>query len=369
MIRRRARPPNEKVDVQFGEPRFLWLLIAPALLLVLWVRRLMLYRRDARRFATSRRVPVPERFPLIGDALFWLSTIAATALLVAALAEPRVVSSLVRTSGADLVIALDGSASMHVPDVPANRWQRSVRFLRVLGDALSWKDDRIALTLFAHIATPQIRLTRDPNTFFFFLDHLAAGPPFRLEDDTSWDTNIALGITWGLRVIEKDEQINGSSTNGRLLVLLSDGQAWSGAVEESIAAARARGIPIFVVGVGTSRGGLIPDPRQAANRAPPIVSRLDRASLTVIATAGGGQYLELDRESDLDVANRLIDAARRRALSATATPVMQEVYWPFLIAAGCFSVLGALFLRDRSELWIQIVAAALTTATIVAALR
>ena len=150
--------------MQFGEPRFLWLLVVPALLLLLWVRQLMRHRRDARRFATSRHVPVRERFPLIGDALFWLSTIVATGLLVVALAQPRVVTSTVRTSGVDLVIVLDGSASMHVPDVTTNRWQRSVTFLRVLGDSLGWQQDRVALTLFAHIATPQIRLTNDPNT-------------------------------------------------------------------------------------------------------------------------------------------------------------------------------------------------------------
>jgi Ca-activated chloride channel family protein len=355
--------------MQFGEPRFLWLLVVPALLLVLWVRRLMLHRRDARRLVTGRHVPVQERFPLIGDALFWLSTIVATGLLVVALAQPRVVTSLVRTGGVDLMIVLDGSASMHVSDVATNRWRRSLSFLRVLGDSLSWQEDRVALTLFAHIAAPQIRLTRDPNTFFFFLDHLNAGPPFRLEDAATWDTNIALGITWGLRVIEKDEQINGPSKNGRLLVLLSDGQAWSGAVKDSINAARARGIPIYVIGVGTARGGVIPDPTAAANLTSPVVSRLDRASLAAIATAGGGQYLELDRESDLNLANVLVDAARRRALSATAAPVMREVYWPFLIAAGCCALMGALLLRDRSELWIQVVAAALTGATVVAALR
>ena len=60
-----------------------------------------------------------------------------------------------------------------------------MRFLRLLGDSLSWKNDRIALALFAHIAAPQIRLTKDPNTFFFFLDHLDKEPPFRIEDDTT----------------------------------------------------------------------------------------------------------------------------------------------------------------------------------------
>ena len=355
--------------VRFGEPAFLWLLAVPAVLLVLWVRQFLLRRRDARRLAIGRLVPEREWFPLVGDALFWLSTIVAVALLVIALAQPRVVESVVRTSGADLVIVLDGSASMHVVDVTTSRWRRSIAFLRVLGDALSWEHDRVALTLFAHIATPQIRLTKDPNTFFFFLDHLAAGPPFRLEDATSWDTNIALGLRWGLRVIERDEQINGASRNGRLLVLISDGQAWSGAVGESVRDARARGIPIIVIGVGTDRGRAIPDPQPAAGPAPPIVSRLDRASLTAVATEGGGQYFELDRDSDVNVANRIIDTARRRATTVTATPVLQEVYWPILVAAGCLAIFGTLFLRDRSELWMQIVAAALAAAAVVVALR
>jgi hypothetical protein len=62
----------------------------------------------------------------------------------------------VRQGGLDVVILQDGSASMRVKDVAGDRWQRSVHFLRTLGDSLSWNDDRIALALFAHIAAPQI---------------------------------------------------------------------------------------------------------------------------------------------------------------------------------------------------------------------
>ena len=39
----------------------------------------------------------------------------------------------------DLVLLQDGSASMRVKDVPGDRWQRSTRFLRMLGDSMSWK--------------------------------------------------------------------------------------------------------------------------------------------------------------------------------------------------------------------------------------
>jgi len=351
--------------LQFAEPRLLWLLAVPALLLLLWARQLFVRRRDARRLAAALQVPQRERFSLFGSTLFWLFLTAATAFLVIALAEPRVVASFVRTGGADVVVLLDGSASMYVKDVDGNRWQRSVTFLRTLGDSLSWQNDRIALSLFAHIATPQVRLTRDPNTYFFFLDHLAAGSPFRLEDDTTWDTNIALGISWGLRIIEKDEQIRGPSQNAKLFVLISDGQSWSGTVEESIQAARMRGVPVFVVGVGSDVGGVIPDPKRTDDDPnPPIVSKLDRASLRAIANAGGGQYFEMDRQSDVDLANQLIDAARRRGATSQSEPVLQDVYWQFLAAAAACAIAASFFLRDPAELWIEALAASATLALV-----
>ena len=92
----------------------------------------------------------------------------ALALTIAAAARPQTATSIVRTAGVDFVVLQDGSASMHVGDVRrprdgSNRWQRSTRFLRTLGESLRWEDDRVALALFAHIATPQVRLTRDPE--------------------------------------------------------------------------------------------------------------------------------------------------------------------------------------------------------------
>jgi Ca-activated chloride channel homolog len=356
--------------LRFAEPTLLWLLVCPAILLLLLIRQVVVRRRDARRLMTSRQVPVRERFPIFGDAFFWLCSIVATTLLIVALAQPQVVTSTVRRAGVDIVVLLDGSASMHVTDVQGTRWQRSIRFLRALGDSLSWDNDRMALTLFAHIAAPQVRLTRDPNTFFFFLDHLADTPPFRLEDDTSWDTNIALGIEWGLRLIEKDEQLRGKNPNAKQFVLLTDGQAWSGTVEEALKLTRARNVPIFVVGVGSLQGGVIPDPKRASNPSEPIIrSALDRRSLNAIAATSGGRYLELDRGSDVDLANQIVDYARRRAVTTAPEPAMQPVYWQFLFLAACFAVPAVVFLRDRSELWIQVVGGGIVLAVVTALLR
>ncbi len=348
--------------IMFAEPIFLWLLIVPALLFVMWVWRLARRRSDIRRLARQRTIPVRERFATVGDLPFWLCLIIASAILIVALARPQGPATAIRQGGVDIVILQDGSASMHVKDVTGDRWQRSIRFLRVLGDSLSWNDDRIALALFAHIASPQIRLTNDPNTFFFFIDHLNQASPFRIEDATSWDTNLELGIYWGLRLIERDEDIQGKSPNARVFMMISDGESWSGEVEQSIKKAVELDVPLFVVGVGTLGGARMPEFKDERGNVvidpeTPITSRLDRSALQRIAATGGGQYFELDRDGDRHIANAIIDAGRKRAPSLGAVEQAEDLYWRFIVLAGLFLFIGLLFLRDRSEMWLQAVGA------------
>jgi hypothetical protein len=351
--------------VIFGAPQFLWLLAAPGLFLLAWLWRFARRLADLRRLRERRSIPVRERFALGGDLWFWFFLILSSASLAVALAQPRGVTTVINRAGLDIVILQDGSASMHVTDVPGNRWQRSMDFLRLLGDSLSWNDDRMALTVFAHIATPQIRLTSDPNTVFFFLDHLHDRPPFRLEDDTTWDTNLEQGIAWGLRLLEKDQELHGPSLNGKLFVMLSDGESWSGEVARSIERAVREQVPLHVIGVGTLAGGDLPEITvDGVKEASPGKSRLDRASLQRIAAAGGGQYFELDRDPDRDIANSIIDTGRRQAPVTTEAGTVEELYWRFLAASLALAVLGSVFLRDRTELWIQLVAAAATGAAI-----
>src|SRR5438045_2098396 len=256
--------------LRFAAPQYLWLLVAPGVLLVGWFWQLAARRRDARRYRQHRRLPVRERFPVFGSLVFWLCLVLASACTIVALSRPTAAAALVRTAGVDLVILQDGSASMRTADVPGgNRWQRSMRFLRVLGESLGWKDDRMAMALFAHIAAPQVRLTKDPNTFFFFLDHLAQDSPFRMEDDTTWDTNIELGIAWGLRLTEKDTEIYGKSPNAKAFVRVTDGQEWSGEVERALKIASTNNVPIYVVRVGTTPREFIPEPPRNPNDTTP----------------------------------------------------------------------------------------------------
>jgi hypothetical protein len=321
----------------------------------MWVWRVTRRRADVRRYVRERVVPVRERYTFFGPLGFWLCLIAAASLCIAALARPQARVTTVRRGATDIVILLDGSASMYVTDVAPGRWPRSLQFLKVFADSLSWQGDRVALALFSELAAPQIRLTKDPNALFFFIDHLGSHSPFRLEDNPTWDTNIEEGLRWGLNLIDKDEELFGKSNNPKAFVVISDGQAWSGSVAAALGIAARREIPVYVVGVGTPAGALIPEPaRPDGSRPPPTVRAvLDRQSLQRIAAAGHGDYFEIGTLPDRDIAVRSIGNVRRRAPVAGSNDTIEELYWPCLFAAALVLCVGGLLPKTQVELWWQ----------------
>ena len=109
---------------------------------------------------------------------------------------------------------------------------------------------------------------------------------------------------------------------------------------------------------GVTSGGMIPQP---AVPNPELVERvhsvLDRPSLSQLAQAGGGEYFEIGRGSDRDVAFALVSRLRQRAQKATVIESFEDLYWKFLLAAAIVLCVGTLLLRRRVELVWQATAA------------
>lgn len=335
--------------LRFAAPAFLWLLFAPLVLGVLLLWRVVRRRAQLRRYARRPMAPGVKGIAWLGDLAPWLPMLLASVFGICALARPEALVEVVQNSGVDIVILQDASASMYVDDVPPNRWRRSQQFVRALASAMHWEGDRVALALFAHRTAPQLRLTRDPNSLLFFLDHLGDVSPFPLEDDTTWDTNIAEAVHWGLRLLEKNEELFGRSSNVRAFLLISDGQAWSGELASALERARESDVPIHVIGVGTVAGGMIPEPRGDDGIVPPgkIRAVLDRASLRDIARATGGRYFDLGAAADQDTAFELLGELRRHARTSQSEERIEPLYWQFLLACVLSAGIGAL-LANRS---------------------
>ncbi|HIE92395.1 MAG TPA: VWA domain-containing protein, partial [Acidobacteria bacterium] len=181
----------------------------------------------------------------------------------------------------------------------------------------------------------------------------------RLEADTSWDTNIEESLYWGVKMFERDEELYGVRLSSKAFIVISDGQDWSGEVEEALKLTRMHDIRVYVVGVGSTAGGFIPQLPTSVYAEPedPIHSALDRRSLRAIAEAGGGEYYELGIDSDQDIALRIITDVQRRAQATQREETFTELYWFFLAAASGLVCVGTVFVAERTQLWWQVAAA------------
>ena len=126
---------------------------------------------------------------------------------------------------------------------------------------------------------------------------------------------------------------------------------------KALVTARERNAPVYVVGVGTTGGSIIPAPARITSTDGPVRAILDRGSLRQIAQAGGGEYFELGRELDRDIAAKIIASVKRRARTSQQVESYEELYWRFLLAAGIFLCLGTVLLSAPTELWWQAAAA------------
>jgi Ca-activated chloride channel homolog len=231
----------------------LWLLLAiaaPALVVALLVRRARDRKRRLRLFGnpeTVARLLPASGPPPTGRRVFLLGGAALSVGI--AMAGPRwgTERTAIRSSGADVAVAVDASLSMLAPDAPPSRLERAkqdVRRLRALAPG-----DRMALIAFAgrsYILTP---LTIDDGAIGLFLDNLdpsVVGQP---------GTSISRAIRQGTDLL-----LATPTAADRALIILSDGEGFDDEMDVRAAAAHAaeEGISLVTVGYGTEHGSTIP---------------------------------------------------------------------------------------------------------------
>lgn len=257
----------------------LWALLAQALLLfVYWQWR----RHTLKRLGS----PALEKRLMLGfsERRFWFKNIlfaAAVALVALAIANPQ---HAVRVqpkaqTGADVLIALDISNSMLVKDVSPSRLEQAKKLIRQLVEALD--GERLGLIFFAGDAYPQMPLSTDYDALLLFVRN--ANPDFI----TDQGTDMASAVDLAARMFETSEA-------GHALILITDGENHQEKALQRAREAKADGMIIHTIGIGTTSGGMIPAPGGGTKRdftGVPIRSILNEPFLREMAQAGGGLNL------------------------------------------------------------------------------
>jgi Ca-activated chloride channel family protein len=297
----------------FASPLWLLaLLTLPALLaLEVWATR-----RDRERTArlvsralwarVLRRPPEHWRFLRLGLLLL------GAACLVLALARPQwgIVREKVEREGVDVVLALDTSGSMATEDVPPSRMFLAKAALLSLVSQL--EGDRFGLLAFESEAYPLVPLTLDADAVGLFLESVEPGIV------PSPGTSLGAGLARGLDLFVDRERRN------KVLVLVSDGEDLEGEVEEAVRRARAAGVVVHTVGVGTEAGQPVPDFDREGRRVgfkkdaagSVVISRLNMPTLESIARGTGGRAFRItSADTSLSALASAIEGTERKALA------------------------------------------------------
>jgi Ca-activated chloride channel family protein len=295
-----------------------WLLVLAVLLPVLFV---VLLRRAralrAKRLQRLGSLDVVRR--LVPPASFsgrgWRTARLAAAALFAgiALAGPRwgVERTVSRSTGVDLVLAVDASLSMLATDERPDRLERvkqEIRRLRALSPG-----DRVGLLAFAGRSYVLSPITVDGGALDLFLDNL--DPSVVGQAGSSLAQAIAQGTS--LLALTK-------SGADKALVLFSDGEAFEPQDEILAAARRAKeaGVSLVTVGFGTTQGSTIPvrengrvtEKRDEQGQV--VITHYTPEVLQAAAAAAGGTFIPAEAT---DKAARIKSALARLRTQARAT--------------------------------------------------
>ena len=236
-------------------------------------------------------------------ALRWLIL----AMLIVALAQPRLTKSETRVtaSGVDIAVALDMSGSMASEDfeVGRERLSRLAMAKAVLKKFIEKRpSDRIGIVAFATQAYIACPLTLDHD---FLLENLA-----RLELGTIDDTRTAIGSALSTAI----NRLRELKSKSKIVILMTDGQNNAGKVAPLTVAEAAQtlGIKVYTIGVGMR--GMAPMPqfwqgRKVGYQMQPV--DIDEDTLQKIAKMTGGKYYRADNSQKFQAIYAEIDKLER----------------------------------------------------------
>lgn len=269
--------------------------------------------------------------------------VVALALVVLAWAAPRVGKGVkvVKREGADVVIALDLSASMLTQDVKPNRLEAARRAAETLVSRLA--GNRIALVGFADRGFIYCPLTLDESALNMFLVYLSPGAV------VDQGTNLKSALEESVKALKT------SSGKGRAVVLITDGEDHGGQAEAAAQVASRSGVRVHTLGVGTEQGEPIPVLDSRGNVSGykrdrndnVVVSRLNAGILREISRATGGEALVLSQgEREVARIAQAVQGMDKAALEQRSFEHYVELF-QFPLGLAVLVLLGEGLLAER----------------------
>ncbi|WP_315387167.1 VWA domain-containing protein [Hoylesella shahii] len=275
---------------RFEDPIYLWLLLlVPVLVLV----ALLGHRKRKKQLkAFGDPELLKDLMPDVSAYRPWVKlglAVFAFALLVVMLARPQMGTKITheKRNGIEAVIAIDVSNSMMAQDVVPSRLEKSKLLIENLVDHFT--HDRIGLVVFAGDAFVQLPITTDYVSAKMFLQNI---DPSLV---ATQGTDIAKALNLSMRSFSQQKDI------GKAVIVITDGEDHEGGALEAAKAANDKGVRVFILGIGNTKGAPIPlqEGGYLTDRnGQTVLTALNETMCKEIAQAGKGTYIHVDNTND-----------------------------------------------------------------------
>lgn len=272
--------------------------------------------------------------------LGWLGGLrmAALGLLVLAAARPQLPGSRdpLKTSGIDIMLSLDVSGSMKGQDffIGKERVTRLQAVQHVVKEfALKRKGDRLGLVIFGENAYTKCPLTLNYDILLDLLDSIQFG----IAGDTT-----ALGNGLARAV----QRLKDTDAKSKVVILLSDGVSNAGniTVDQALDAAKAFGVKVYTVGIGTGKDTEIHfvDSYGIARVIKQEV-KTDWDTMKKISDATGGRFFLASDTEELSRIYATIDLLERSELKEDVIQSWRELF-PYVLFVAALMLLAESYL-------------------------
>lgn len=219
---------------------------------------------------------------------FVLSFLGLALILFSLLGPQRFIGvTKVHKEGLDIYVLIDTSKSMLVEDIKPNRISRAKNIIASIIDKL--EGDRIGFIPFSSAAYIQMPLTDDYQLARMFLDVI----------DTDMIGGGGTNIGTAIKLAQKS--FNETSSGDKVIIIISDGEEHDSNSVDAIKSINDDRLKVFIIGVGTEKGGLVPDydtegmqktGYKKDKNGEFVMSKLNADILKNIASARNGKYYQ-----------------------------------------------------------------------------
>lgn len=249
------------------------------------------------------------------------------------------------TDSLELVVCLDISNSMNTKDISDDLSRLDISKRAMIQLLNNLHGERMGICLFANNAFVQLPITRDYGAAKLFINDI--------ETDmmSSQGTNIDAALVTAKKMFSKDHSAKG-------IILVTDGENHEKDPTEVLNSIKTEKIQFSVLGIGTTKGGLIPkNPRRpelgykTTSTGRSVVSKLNPQFIKNIASKGGG-YANVSSSEfpDLSALLTQINQMKRAKIDNLEFDIKEERYQVTLMISLIFWIAYVLWSNNYKNL-------------------